>query len=70
VSRSHSSSNGDVVTGDLLVRVNDGDEPNVVGEDVDIVVRREGDGDLELKRQTEERRLQLLIKIVRIGKRR
>lgn len=50
VSNTHTTTNTNVVTNDLVV-LNNGNETNVVGEDVNGVVRRDGDGDLEFTRE-------------------
>lgn len=47
----HTTTDGDIESEQLLVIVEDGDVAEVVAEDVDIVVRRDRDRDLELARQ-------------------
>lgn len=50
VGDTHASSGGDVEAEQLLrLLVHDRDEADVVGEDVDVVVRRDGYGNLELE---------------------
>lgn len=46
VSNTHTTTNANIVTNDLVV-LNNGNETNIVGEDVNGIVRRDGDGDLE-----------------------
>ena len=51
VGHAHAAADGDVPAGDLAVLVEDGDEAEIVREDVDVVRRRHRDHDLELARQ-------------------
>ena len=44
----HTTTDRDVETLELAVVADDGDVAEVVGEDVDVVGRRDSDGDLEL----------------------
>ena len=44
----HATADRDVEAGELTVLVNDRDKAEIVSKDVDVVVRRDGDGDLEL----------------------
>jgi hypothetical protein len=44
----HTTTNGDIEAFELSVGANDGNEPEVVREDVDVIGRRDGDSDLEL----------------------
>lgn len=50
VGNTHTTTNADIVTNDFVV-FNDGNETNIIGEDVNSVVRRDSDGDLEFTRQ-------------------
>ena len=45
----HTSTNGDVESSKLAIRVGDSDEANIVGEDVDVVERWDGNCDFELR---------------------
>jgi hypothetical protein len=47
----HSTTDGNVETEQLLVLVKNGDVTEVMAVDVDVVARRNGDGDLELARK-------------------
>ena len=50
VGGAHATADGDIETKEFAV-LNDGDERKAVGEDVHVVGRRDGDGDLEFARQ-------------------
>ena len=44
----HATADRDVEASELAVLINDSNETKIVGKDIDVVVRRDGDGDLEL----------------------
>ena len=44
----HASTDGDVETSEFTLLVNNGDETDVIGKDIYVVVRRDRNGDLEL----------------------
>ena len=45
----HTSTNGDVESSKLAIRVGDSDEADIVSEDVDVVERWDGNSDFELR---------------------
>lgn len=45
----HASTNGDVESGKFAIRVGDSDETDIVGEDIDVVERWNGNSDFELR---------------------
>ena len=51
MSDTHTTTGSDVVSLNGTVGINDGDESNIVGQDVDRVVGWNSDGDLELSRK-------------------
>lgn len=65
VSNTHTTTNTNVVTNDLVV-LNNGNETNVVGEDVNGVVRRDGDGDLEFTREVVRAVERLAVRVERL----
>jgi hypothetical protein len=48
MSDTHTTTGSDVVSLDSTVGVNDGDESNIIGQDIDRVVWWDSDGNLEL----------------------
>lgn len=65
VSNTHTTTNTNVVTNDLVV-LNNGNETDVVGEDVNGVVRRDGDGDLEFTREVVRAVERLAVRVERL----
>src|SRR5690606_29169956 len=50
VKHAATTAKGDIVTDDLVI-FHDGDKAKVVGEDIDVVMWRDGDGNLKLTRE-------------------
>lgn len=66
VSNTHTTTNTDIVTNDLVV-FNDGNETNVVGEDVHSIVWRDSDGDLEFTREVVRTVERLAVRVERLN---
>ena len=51
VGDTHTATSGHVETDEFTLVVNDSDETDIVGEEINIIVWRDSNSDLELKRQ-------------------